>query len=53
MAHTSDQDEVWIVYNSSDFAAIVASEKEAEDICIMMGEFWTWKKLTAQSEEPK
>lgn len=51
MAHTSNYDEVWIVYQSGDFVALVGSERDAEDICSMMGQWWTWRKFIAHNEE--
>ena len=48
--HNQDDDEVWIVYNSGDFVAIVASESDAENICIMLGEWWTWKHFVGENK---
>lgn len=51
MGHMLDDDEVWIVYKSGDFVALVETEQEAENICSMMSEWWTWKKFNSNNEE--
>lgn len=46
-AHMRDDGEVWIVYCSGDFVAILDNERDAENMCLMLGEFYTWQRFVA------
>ncbi len=52
-AHNHDDVEVWIVYDSGDFVAVLNNEEDAKGMCSMLGEWHTYKRFAevpAESE---
>lgn len=50
-AHSRDDDDIWIVYDSREFVAMFNNEHDAEMMCSWMGEFHTWKRFTHNTDK--